>query len=161
MEATIVNLISADGVHFSVKKDVALLSNTIKYLLEDLAEESAPIPLPNVTGAILDKVIQFCEYHTLHSELDVNQYYKSGTISDEWDIEFCKIPMAFKIDLINSANYLDIKCLVDTLVVSIANMIKGKSVEEIKEIMNIPEESQVSQPPQANESQVSQAPQKE
>lgn len=53
---------------FQVSTDIIKLSNTIKTMLEDLGVdesegEAEVIPLPNVTGPILKKVIQWCTFH--------------------------------------------------------------------------------------------------
>ena len=43
----------------------------------------------------------------------------------------------FNISCLQAANYLDIKGLLDVTCKTAANMIKGKSAEEIRKILNI------------------------
>ena len=49
--------------------ELAKISETIKTMLDDLGidaeseEANEPIPLPNVNGVILKKVVQWCEQH--------------------------------------------------------------------------------------------------
>jgi S-phase kinase-associated protein 1 len=49
-------LTSSDSVSFTVSKEVAERSVLIKNLLEDVGESDQPIPLPNVTSKVLEKV---------------------------------------------------------------------------------------------------------
>lgn len=46
-----------------VEQDVARESQTIKNLLEDSGAADDLIPLPNVNGKILSKIIEFCKFH--------------------------------------------------------------------------------------------------
>ncbi|KAK9666779.1 hypothetical protein RND81_14G210600 [Saponaria officinalis] len=51
---------SNDGEEFEVDVVVAEESLTIKHMIEDDCADSV-IPLPNVTGKILSKVIEYCK----------------------------------------------------------------------------------------------------
>jgi hypothetical protein len=137
MAMQIISLTSSDGENIQVNKDMAMMSETIKNLIEDVGESTQPIPIPNVDGHTLRKISQFCEYHSLHPNVDVKQYYTSGNITDPWDISFCDVPMSSKINIVNAANYLDIKSLLDTMIVSIACDIRGKTVQEMKEMLMV------------------------
>ncbi|KAK7270000.1 hypothetical protein RIF29_22853 [Crotalaria pallida] len=54
-----------------------------------------------------------------------------------WDADFANVDQATLYDLIMAANYLDIKSLLDLICQTVADMIKGKSPEEIRKIFNI------------------------
>ncbi|XP_074369538.1 SKP1-like protein 1A isoform X2 [Apium graveolens] len=87
---------------------------------------------------ILAKVIEFCMKHA--ESLDPEEL-------DAWDDDFFKMDNSTLFDIIKAANYLDIKSLLDLTCKTVANMIKGKSPEEIRRIFNIkndftPEEEQ-------------------
>ncbi|KAG0337791.1 hypothetical protein BG000_004978, partial [Podila horticola] len=58
-----VTLTSLDDVKFTVDKEVAERSILIKNMIEDVGESDSPIPLPNVSSAVLKKVIEYCEHH--------------------------------------------------------------------------------------------------
>lgn len=138
-----VKLQSSDGELFDVATDVIRLSNTIKTMLEDLGieEESDQdaIPLPNVNAAILKRVIQWCTYHKDDPppvEEDDNKEKRTDDISS-WDAEFLKVDQGTLFELILAANYLDIKGLLDVTCKTVANMIKGKTPEEIRRTFNI------------------------
>ncbi|KAF3538820.1 hypothetical protein F2Q69_00020831 [Brassica cretica] len=86
------------------------------------------IPLPNVTSKILAKVIEYCKKHVDASSDDDLK---------AWDAEFMKIDQATLFELILAANYLNIKNLLDLTCQTVADMIKGKTPEEIRTTFNI------------------------
>jgi len=133
----VVTLQSQDGQDFKVIVIVATMSETIKNLIEDSGIESA-IPLPNVTGKILAKVIEYCKYHSEHPTVPKNKEEKKQTDDIiQWDLEFCKVDQPTLFELILAANYLDIKDLLDLTCKTVANMVKGKTPEEIRKTFNI------------------------
>ncbi|KAI3926294.1 hypothetical protein MKW98_028430 [Papaver atlanticum] len=135
-----VTLKSSDGETFDVEESVALQSQTIKHMIEDDCADNG-IPLPNVTSKILAKVIEYCRKH------DDPTDDKDKDLKD-WDAEFVKVDQATLFDLILAANYLNIKSLLDLTCQTVADMIEGKTPEEIRKTFNIkndftPEEEEV------------------
>ncbi|CAL1410229.1 unnamed protein product [Linum trigynum] len=129
---------SSDGETFEVEEAVAVESQTIKHMIEDDCADSE-IPLPNVTSAILAKVIEYCRKH-VESGAD-KEKDKLTTSPDEalktWDADFVKVDQNTLFDLILAANYLNIKSLLDLTCQTVADMIKGKTPEEIRKTFNI------------------------
>ncbi|XP_004144851.1 SKP1-like protein 1B [Cucumis sativus] len=124
---------SSDGETFDVDEIVAVESQTIKHMIEDDCADTV-IPLPNVTSAILSKVIEYCKMHVETDDKD------SKVIDDTlktWDAEFVKVDQNTLFDLILAANYLNIKSLLDLTCQTVADMIKGKTPEEIRKTFNI------------------------
>lgn len=139
MEGETVTLLSQDGKDFKIILEVARMSETIKNLIEDSGIDN-PIPLPNVSSDILEKVVTYCTYHHAHPVAVVSEENKDEKRTDDigaWDAEFCKIDQKTLFDLILAANYLDIKDLLDLTCKTVANMIKGKTPEEIRKTFNI------------------------
>ncbi|KAJ3286897.1 hypothetical protein HK104_008843 [Borealophlyctis nickersoniae] len=135
-----VKLTSSDGQEFTVAKEIACQSVLIKNMLEDVGDDvDQAIPLPNVSGPILTKVIEYATQHKddppLPPEDEVKP--KSSDDIDEWDREFMNVDQGTLFELILAANYLDMKGLLDLGCKTVANMIKGKSVEEIRKTFNI------------------------
>jgi S-phase kinase-associated protein 1 len=62
---------------------------------------------------------------------------KSSDDIEDWDREYMKIEQATLFEVILAANYLDMKNLLDLGCKTVANMIKGKSVEEIRQVKTI------------------------
>ncbi|CAN1226670.1 SKP1-like protein 1A [Linum perenne] len=141
-------LISSDGESFQVEEAIAMESQTIKHMIEDDCAGEA-IPLPNVHSKILAKVIEYCKKHVETPKLDAvstsNAAPKPDAVSTsnaddslkQWDTDFAKVDQATLFDLILAANYLNIKDLLDLTCQTVADMIKGKSPEEIRKIFNI------------------------
>merc|ERR1712076_343595 len=89
-------------------------------MLRDLEEngyDGDPIPLDNVNGTILNKVIEWCRHHKDTQPLDDGLEDGNEKRSDDipqWDSQL-----------------LDLCCK------AVANMIKGKSANEIRKTFNI------------------------
>jgi len=138
---------SSDHEQFEVEREVIKLSTTINTMLQDLGMDSSdaseemtdPIPLQNVNAAILKKVIAWCQYHKndVFSTEDSDNKEKRTDDIPSWDVEFLKVDQGTLFELILAANYLDIKGLLDVTCKTVANMIKGKTPEEIRRTFNI------------------------
>jgi S-phase kinase-associated protein 1 len=136
MAAKLVKLKSSDDEMFEVDEAVAFESQAVKNMIEDTGID-APIPLPNVSSKILAKVIEYCKYHVENQKTSED---KPATPEDEikaWDADFVKVDQATLFDLILAANYLNIKNLLDLTCQTVADMIKGKTPEEIRKTFNI------------------------
>ena len=138
-----IKLISNDKETFEVDVEIAKQSMTIKNMLDDLGmgedSDEEPVPLPNVNAAILRKVLQWCNYHKDDQEPPEDDENKERRTDDipSWDLEFLRVDQGTLFELIMAANYLDIKGLLDVCCKQVANMIKGKTPEEIRKTFNI------------------------
>jgi len=133
---------SSDGEDINVERDIAERSVLIKNMLGDLGEDALtePIPIPNVNAAVLKKVIKWCQHHKADppsTNDDDSDSRKKTTDIDEWDQKFMQVDQEMLFEIILAANYLDIKALLDVGCKTVANMIKGKSPEEIRKTFNI------------------------
>eukprot|EP00192_Tetraselmis_astigmatica_P015456 CAMPEP_0117651280 /NCGR_PEP_ID=MMETSP0804-20121206/2006_1 /TAXON_ID=1074897 /ORGANISM="Tetraselmis astigmatica, Strain CCMP880" /LENGTH=157 /DNA_ID=CAMNT_0005457243 /DNA_START=175 /DNA_END=648 /DNA_ORIENTATION=- len=131
-----VKLKSSDDQYFEVEEEVAFESLTVKNMIEDTGTE-APIPLPNVSSKILAKVIEYCKYHVDAKSGDADKPSKLDDDIKAWDMEFVKVDQGTLFELILAANYLNIKSLLDLTCLTVANMIKGKTPEEIRKTFDI------------------------
>ncbi|MCJ1393050.1 hypothetical protein MMC18_005922 [Xylographa bjoerkii] len=138
-----ITLRSSDGVEMTVEKEVAERSMLIKNLLEDMGDGSTTeeaIPIANVNEAVLKKVIEWCTHHRSDPPAtadDDSDSRKKTTDIEEWDQKFMQVDQEMLFEIILAANYLDIKALLDVGCKTVANMIKGKSPEEIRKTFNI------------------------
>uniref|UniRef100_A0A0D9UXP2 SKP1-like protein n=1 Tax=Leersia perrieri TaxID=77586 RepID=A0A0D9UXP2_9ORYZ len=126
-------LVSSDGDHFEVSEAVASMSQQIQHMIEDDCTENG-IPLPNVTSKVLTKILEYCEKHVAVSsekEADAEEKLKS------FDAEFIAVDMTMLYDLILGANYMHIKSLLELACQRVADLIKGKSPEEIRKVFGI------------------------
>ncbi|KAK3131880.1 hypothetical protein QOZ80_6AG0512790 [Eleusine coracana subsp. coracana] len=145
-KTTMITLKSSDGEDFEVEEAVAMQSQTIKHMIEDDCADNGS-PLPNVTATILSKVLEYCKKHVQANKAGSEDAAAAGASSsstsnnsDElksWDADFVKVDQATLFDLILAANYLDIKGLLDLTCQTVADMIKGKTPEQIRQTFNI------------------------
>jgi S-phase kinase-associated protein 1 len=139
----LVKLISSDLQTFEVDENVAMMSTTVKNLIDDTCD--VDVPLPNVEGRILAKVIEYCKYHHASdsSKLDGPSTSSQKPAENKedadkkWDAEFLKVDQATLFHLILAANYMNVKGLLDLTCQTVAGMIKGKTPEEIRKTFNI------------------------
>lgn len=124
-----VKLISSDNISFVVPKNVAAMSSLIGQLCE-LDSTDQEIPIQNVKGSILEKVIDFCKFfinigqHHVDSPLpEIEKPLKSEKIEEavpEWDSTFIKgFEQDQLMELVLAANYLEVTSLIDLRYVSL------------------------------------------
>ena len=147
-EKKMITLKSSDGEEFEVEEAVAMESQTIRHMIEDDCADNG-IPLPNVNSKILSKVIEYCNKHVHAAAAAASKAADdaasaaaavpppSGEDLKNWDADFVKVDQATLFDLILAANYLNIKGLLDLTCQTVADMIKGKTPEEIRKTFNI------------------------
>lgn len=150
----LITLITSDNKTIQAPKNVVELNTIIKELIDDISDESIPIPVPNVEERILNLVIDFCKQHVndpIEKEKDEDaEYLDEDEDKDEnedendkmeeksWDDQFCESQKIEDIfHLLNAANYLNNKKLLDLLIKYVANLIKGKTRDEICELFGV------------------------
>lgn len=134
-----VSVSTSDGKVFDVEEKVIFQSNLIKNMLSDLETEET-IPLQTVDGDIMKKILEYMEKHkddVVEEPKEPPKGERDSTIYDEWDKNFVDIPENELEKLILAANYLDVKTLLTLCFKAVANLIKDKSVEEIREYFDI------------------------
>ncbi|KAJ4806289.1 SKP1 [Rhynchospora pubera] len=166
MAANTITLRSSDGEEFIVDELVAMESQTIRHVIEDTGAENG-IPLTEVDSKILSKVIEYCKKHvdaeraaaacsastsadeerdedldqdTLSRFIELKNWALKWELKRElkrWDKDFIKVDITTLFDLVLAANYLHIKGLLDLACQTIADMVKGKTPDEICKIFNI------------------------
>ena len=129
MDDELVIFQSNDGQDFELEYKVAKLSATAVQLIEDAGTDN-PIPFDEVSGKIMEKVVLYCKWKTEHPE-------ESKELTS-WEKDFCEsLDQTTLFELILAANYMAVSELLDMTCVFVADMIKGKSPEEIRTTFNI------------------------
>ncbi|BDA46115.1 S-phase kinase-associated protein 1 [Coccomyxa sp. Obi] len=132
---------SSDGADHVVSSEAACLSRTVQSLLEELeakeGEESPLIvPLPNVCDCTLRKVLQYC---IQHSESGTNL---TGRINasdatrrdmEVWDRNYMLVNTDELYHLVMAAHYLNVPGLLELCCEGIANLIRGKSPQHVRQ----------------------------
>ncbi|KAL0068478.1 hypothetical protein AAF712_004556 [Marasmius tenuissimus] len=125
-------LVSSDGKEFTVERDVAEHLTIING--PQLEETDKPIPLPGVPSDALEKVLEYCEHHRGETLEERNH--------SEWDRHFIAgVDTTTLFSIITAANYLDVKPLLNLGTSTVTNMIKGKTLEQIRALFNIVQDS--------------------
>ena len=138
-----ITLQSSDGEIFKIDAEIAKKSVFLEVMLErwmniEEGRENVARHLP-FNAEILKKVFQWAEYHKDDPpalENEKNKEMRTDDISS-WDYDFLKVDQGIIFDVILAANFLDIKGLLDVTCKSVANMMKGKSADEIRKMFNI------------------------
>jgi S-phase kinase-associated protein 1 len=148
-----VKLISNSGnEHLCNLKAVIKMSKTIKDMMENMIKncdfddskiDLKPISLTNsgLNDRALEKIIEFMEYHlddcAVDEDLDDSKEKINEELSD-WDKNFINVEdNGLLFDMICGANYLDIKELIEVGAKYICDLIKGKTCQEVTDILNI------------------------
>ncbi|CCE62857.1 hypothetical protein TPHA_0D02190 [Tetrapisispora phaffii CBS 4417] len=152
-------LISGEGERFTVERSVAERSLLLKNYLNDMHDndlnnesdededaddddddddDEIVMPVPNVRSSVLQKVIEWADHHkdSNFPDEDDDDSRKSAPV-DSWDREFLKVDQEMLYEIILAANYLNIKPLLDAGCKVVAEMIRGRSPEEIRRTFNI------------------------
>ncbi|XP_037406806.1 uncharacterized protein LOC119269141 [Triticum dicoccoides] len=146
----IITLKSSDGMLFKVSEAAARLS----VLLADMIDQGCAkgiIQLPNVDARALATVIEYCNEHAAAAATanpDANHGVAEGSSScnseasgealKEWDRKLVDgLSQDALYDLIMAVNFLHIKGLLDAACQKVADMIKGKSVEQTRKMFGI------------------------
>ncbi|GJN21384.1 hypothetical protein PR202_gb08854 [Eleusine coracana subsp. coracana] len=136
MESTkMVRLTSSDGESFEVREEaIAHASVMIRGMMEEGCADDE-IPLPNVTGPILSRIL---EYVNMHFDNRHETKHADDSLIARFDKEFIDVgDDNVLFDLLLAANYLNIDCLLDLGCRAVADEIKGKKPEQIRERFNI------------------------
>ncbi|KAM3399450.1 hypothetical protein ACQJBY_004689 [Aegilops geniculata] len=136
-EKKMIMLKSSDGEDFKVEEVVAMESQTIRHMIEDDCADKA-IPILNINSEILSKVIENCNKHGPTKPSNVASgspdAAASNTVAPTARAEDLKI---WDAEFIKAASYLNIKGLLDLTCQTAADMISGKTPEEIRNFFKI------------------------
>ncbi|URD99311.1 Skp1 family, tetramerization domain [Musa troglodytarum] len=126
-----ITLKSSDGQEFRLEMEACMMSEILMFVLDDCSTERE-VPLPNVNGKTLKKVIEYLKKHT--------ESTSKGPDDDElkaWDDEFMKVDTNTLHNLLKASDYMIVQDLLDLCVKTTAELMRGKRVEDIREIFNI------------------------
>jgi len=146
-------LISSDEPNpqrFEMTKKAAVMCNLVKSILDGDAS-AKEIPIKKVRGDILALIVEYLKRHNGKKPAEIAKPIRSvkmeKIVEDKWDAEFInKMSKKIIFQVILGANYMDLPSLLHLGCAKIATLIKGKSPEEIKNILSdesndIPEET--------------------
>jgi S-phase kinase-associated protein 1 len=141
-----IKLQSSDNQVFALELAAAKQSTTLRTMLEDLGigdeVDTEVIPLPNVRSEILRLIVDWSVRHKddpiLTDDDDLKFYNTNFEDLPEWDrnlVSGLNTSVLFELTL--AANYLDIAGLLNLACKGIANLMNGKSPEELRKCFNV------------------------
>lgn len=136
-------LITQDGKCFTIPKRVASMSKVFDDALRN-DDKATELPVPNVSGDIMDLIIQFMTHHDgVHPpiiEKPLRSKFIKEVVKDPWDATFIDQigDVRQKLyDLILAANFMDCKSLLHLGCAKVASLIKGQPLDKVKEILDV------------------------
>ena len=109
---SLLKLQSSDGVIFPVDAATVKQMVTIQTMIDHEDEDSGEItPVPTVKGKVLEKIIQWTEYH----KIDPNKWEKFVLYCQyfNWYRQYFNIELKEKFEIIIAADYLEVKSLLN------------------------------------------------
>merc|ERR1719449_543631 len=122
-----------------------MMCNLVKNIIEG-DKEAKEIEIKKVTGPILKLIVEYLKHHKGKEPAEIAKPIRSvkmeKIVEDPWDAEYINgLKKRELFQLILGANYMDCKALLHLGCAKVATMIKGKSPEEIKQILGEEEEA--------------------
>ncbi|KAH8373556.1 hypothetical protein KR200_010093, partial [Drosophila serrata] len=138
----IIRLQTSDEVIFEIDYDIIKCSETIRKAVQDLGDDDdvGVLPVPKVNSKILEMVLIWATYHKnefpMEAKEDESEEKRTDDIS-AWDIKFLDVDQNTFCDLILAANYLNIQGLLDITYKLVADSIKDKTTEEMRQTFSL------------------------
>ena len=132
-------LMCKDGEIIEIDVKTASHSVLIKGMIDESGLEEE-VPLPQVSKAIMDKIIVYCDRLNANQPPEIDKPLSSTDmyqVVDAWHAEYINIDQETLFELVMAANYLDIKSLLELSCAKVASLIKNKSVAEIRQYFGI------------------------
>jgi len=141
-----ITLVSKENEMVPVAVKAISLCKTIADMLEGSTDLNENIPVPIVPTSTLKKIVSWCE----HYQYDADMRKKCcEPDEDEWVSQKSKTVTPFEEQLIGSdhdeifsiliaTNFLNVQPLLDAACKTVANMITGRTPEEIRKMFDIP-----------------------
>jgi len=124
-----IQLFTADGTTFEIDEEIARKSLMISDLLDEVGADD-PIPIPNVDSAIMKLIIRYCEYHSFTHTIEEFDTFDRDFFED---IRSC----TQLLEIVSAANFLNIPELLDKSTDAVADLLRGKTPENIREILGV------------------------
>lgn len=138
-----VNLVSSDGVTFSVPVRAAKLSNLVSMMTdEDFPDElndekMEDIPILRVRSQVLDMIVSFMIHYDIDPMVTIEKPLVSniiGNVVQHWYAVFIEhMNKDMLYDLVNAANYMHIQPLLELACAGVAISINNKTTTEIEQ----------------------------
>jgi len=137
---TLVSMEETNPQKFVINKKAAEMCKLVRSILEG-DPSATEIPIKKVKGEILASIVEYLKHHNGKIPAEIAKPIRSvkmdKIVEDKWDADFINNmskKMIFQVIL--GANYMDVPSLLHLGCAKIATLIKGKSPDEIKQILS-------------------------
>ena len=141
MESKKVQLKTKDNKIFEVPVDILQKAKLFSDLLDEACEEKETIFLREVDSFNLEKIIQYLEHYKDFEPKEIpkpfpertDDAFLRGILNDDWTFDFLQqMSLEDLINLVNSANYLQIDGLINIIAAKLAHEMCNCSIEEAR-----------------------------
>eukprot|EP00956_Cyclotella_meneghiniana_P042714 scaffold249306_cov73-Cyclotella_meneghiniana.AAC.1 len=107
------------------------------------SESTPPVEILKVESECLAKVVEFLNHYEkepleeIKTPLADNTF--EGVVKQDWYRDFVAVDNPMLFDLVTAANFMAIQPLLDLTCLQVSCQLMGKSAEEIRNILNIPQ----------------------
>lgn len=130
---------------FKVSLEAAKMSLLFRDILGDSEGKENIIPVPDTSSETLELVLEYMEHYVNRPVKTLERPLKHPieNLVDKWDLEFLHNKLhidkghASLFEVMQAANFLNINGLLDLTCGCVANMIRGKNAEQIREMFKI------------------------
>ena len=141
MDAKFRKIKSDDNQIFEVEVESLKLSNFLNSLMIDYPDEEQEIPINLIDGKNLKLVVDYLTHYKTEEIKEIPKPLPSGDLKlylDEWDFNYINpLTLEETIDLLNAAQILDIKGLLNLTSAKIASEMLTGTVNEVLEKFRI------------------------
>lgn len=142
-----INLVSSDGVIFSVPMKVANLSQFVNIMTAGMGDdemdddEIEDIPILRVRSQVLSLIVDFMNHYDIDPMVTIPKPLISNNIGDvvqHWYAVFIeRIDENMLFDIVNAANYMHIQPLLELACAGVALSINCKTTTEVNETFHL------------------------
>ena len=122
-----IQISSYEGNIYKISKKAAMRSGIIKGMIEDFPDDIS-FPMKSIKGNILEKIKEYLMHYKDEDPKKIEIPLKSNNFSeciDNWDFNFLGNDIDIIFDLLEAANYMDIKPLHELISAYLGSNIRG------------------------------------
>ena len=149
VEDEVYKFVTSDNVIFELDKNAISLSKLASVMIS-VDKNEKTLPISNIHSSTMKHIVKYLKYHALNPVPENNTPVKlisnvfSKNIICEWDIKLIDEDVMYDkktaknnlYSLIRACNYMDIQPLLHLTCAKVACMIKGESIDAIKNIIS-------------------------
>jgi S-phase kinase-associated protein 1 len=138
IDVRVVNIITADNHKFELSEKILSQSGFFDALLKSDSEETT-VNLSNIDGETFSKISEYLEYSVDKPPLEIKTIIgkEMEDIVGKYYSDYCSVDIPLLHKMINASNYLNIDPLLHLCCAKFATLIRGKTAEQVKRIINL------------------------